>query len=171
MLIRSRNKWAALSLKDSCVELKSCRVSRLSDDLLSCSSSSKGELVRRICDPAIARSHPISSSSYWSSGRFVQMRTAPSWLPVANMKGSSEARFHAMQVKSPPLAWARTWWSKAPDSWSQMCISPATSGRAWTKAYKWAEWRVWGSYLFQHRVWAHYFFHRNSWVLQNQREP
>ncbi|CAK5274817.1 unnamed protein product [Mycena citricolor] len=31
----------------------------------------------------------------------VHILTAPSWLPVANMNGSSAAWFHAIQVKSP----------------------------------------------------------------------
>lgn len=56
---------------------------------------------------------------------FVQTRTRPSWPPVANIKLSSEEGFQAMQVKSPPDAIELMWRSNSPDSWSQMCISPA----------------------------------------------
>lgn len=61
------------------------------------------------------------------SGSWDQMRRAPSWLPVANIKGSSAAWFHAIHVRSPLCAWARTWCSRAPDSWSQIWMSPAAS--------------------------------------------
>ena len=49
----------------------------------------------------------------------VQIRNAPSWLPVANMKESA-AEFQATHVKSPPTICARTWCNSAPDSRSQI---------------------------------------------------
>lgn len=57
-------------------------------------------------------------------GGVVQIRTPPSWLPVANMK-VSQAWFQAMQVRSPPTVCARMCCSNVPDSLSQMWMSPA----------------------------------------------
>lgn len=54
------------------------------------------------------------------AGTAVQIRTAPLWEPVANMKGSA-AGFHATHVRSPPPRdCARTWCSSVPDSRSQI---------------------------------------------------
>lgn len=49
----------------------------------------------------------------------VQICTVPSWLPVANMKGSA-AGFQAMQVISPPKAGARMWCKYDADSRSHI---------------------------------------------------
>ena len=49
----------------------------------------------------------------------VQICTVPSWLPVANMKGSATG-FQAMQVMSPPKADARMWCKYDADSRSHI---------------------------------------------------
>jgi len=77
-----------------------------------------GDLVR-----GVVEGDDISTSGYgetWGEAEaVVHIRTAPSWLPVANMNGSA-AWFQATQVRSPPTTCARTWCRSAPDSRSHI---------------------------------------------------
>ena len=67
----------------------------------------------------------MNESSESSEVGFVQILTEPSWLPVASMKEPSVS-LHATQVRLPPYAWVWIWCSNTPDSWSQMCMFPAS---------------------------------------------
>jgi hypothetical protein len=83
--MRSRKSGALLLVplleEDSCVSMDSSSSSNCSVGLfdLCGTSNSNGEWVR------------MKPAGSVSSGRFDHMRTAPSWPPVANMKGSPDA--------------------------------------------------------------------------------